>query len=247
MKIMTLNINGYGSKHGSWIARKPLIGKAIREASPDVVALQAVRKEIRLAGGVNQAAQVATAVSGFPYVAFEPASLAVDGSAEGLAFLGKNAPLETSGLRLSLPQVAEDPARRMVFQGLFRPNGQTLRVFNAHFSWIPEQNEANLREALAFLRTYEGPAVLVGDFNAPPDAASLALLAKEGWTDLWANLKEGDPGFTFEADEPDRRIDFIWANREAAERVRSIEVLRAPENDEGNRLSDHLGLVATIE
>jgi len=245
MKVMTLNINAYGTDYGPWTVRKGLIAKAVKAGAPDALALQAVRKEMRFNGGLDQAVQVASAVSGYPYVAFEPASIAPDGSSDGLAFLARSAPAETGSLRLTLKQGAEDQNRRAVFQGVFRPNGDAFRIFNAHFSWIDEQNGENVREALAYIGSFDGPAILVGDFNAPPDAPALAAIATAGWVDLWSKLRPDDPGYTFPADEPDRRIDFIWANPAAAGRARSIEVVEA-NGDGGGLLSDHLGLIAEI-
>jgi endonuclease/exonuclease/phosphatase family metal-dependent hydrolase len=43
MKIMTLNLNFYESKHGEWSVRRDLIVATIEKHAPEIVALQAVR------------------------------------------------------------------------------------------------------------------------------------------------------------------------------------------------------------
>ncbi len=245
MRVMTLNINGYGVKHGPWRLRRELIARAVETARPDVVAFQAVKLEPALEEA-DQASQIARMVPECGFAVLEPAAVGPAGAAEGQAFLSRRPPEETASLRLSVVRGDEDRTSRLVFRGLFLAGAERVSVFNAHFSWIDRQNERNIREAVAFLGAFRGPALLAGDFNAPPGSKGLAALASAGWTDLWAALKPRDPGFTFEADRPDRRIDYVWASPELKAAARSIDVVSAPANSEGARLSDHLGLVAEI-
>jgi endonuclease/exonuclease/phosphatase family metal-dependent hydrolase len=246
LKVMTLNLNGYGETHGAWRVRRDLIVQEIEEADPEVVAFQAVRREPQVENGLDQAAQIARQLSGYPYVIFEPVACRADGGAEGLAFLSRQPVIEAGSLHLTLARGAEDPARRMVFQALFSSKGSAVRLFNAHLSWIPEQNGANVHELLAYLRAFEGPALLVGDFNAPAGSDALRPLQELGWSDLWAGLRSGEEGFTFPSDQPERRIDFIWASGELAGKGRAIEV-RGLNGSRKVHLSDHLALLGEVE
>src|SRR5437763_7468404 len=54
--VLSLNIWNY---QGEWRERRERIARVIREAAPDVVGLQEVRRDPRYAFGVNQAAQLA--------------------------------------------------------------------------------------------------------------------------------------------------------------------------------------------
>src|SRR3954447_5460448 len=54
--VLSLNIWNY---QGEWRERRERIARVIREAAPDVVALQEVRRDPRYAFAVNQAAQLA--------------------------------------------------------------------------------------------------------------------------------------------------------------------------------------------
>lgn len=57
------------------------------------------------------------------------------------------------------------------------------------------------------------PQVLVGDFNAAPDAPELAPLWNE-LEDTWTAAGNGtDPGHTYPAAAPDRRIDYVTVSK----------------------------------
>lgn len=247
MKIMTLNINLHGTKHGPWPERKKLICEAIRRKNPDIVALQAVRKSPLANGGKSQAEEIAHDLTGYAHVAFQGFMEHEEGI-DGQAFLSR-VPMEKSDfLQLTvLPENMEDPYRRFVYHAVFNPGKKPFHVYNGHFSWVDAQNEANLHEAMTFIRPTEEPAVVVGDFNATSDKAPLELLRRAGWVDLWQKLKGNDPGFTFEAPSPSIRIDYVWANPAAAAGAREIHLVSGESADRKIRLSDHAGLCASFE
>ena len=62
LKVMTLNLNYYETKHGTWEERRDLIVQAIRGAQPDILALQAVRQDPDRYDGLNQASQLSRLV-----------------------------------------------------------------------------------------------------------------------------------------------------------------------------------------
>jgi endonuclease/exonuclease/phosphatase family metal-dependent hydrolase len=90
------------------------------------------------------------------------------------------------------------------------------------------------------------PVIMMGDFNATPDAPELApLLGREsGWTDAWSAAGTGSNGMTIPAApdrEPERRIDYIATN--AASRVIGCEVRITPET---RLASDHFPVIADL-
>jgi endonuclease/exonuclease/phosphatase (EEP) superfamily protein YafD len=121
-----------------------------------------------------------------------------------------------------------------------------FHLFNAHFSWVPEQARLNLDEALPYMRSFRGPAALVGDLNTPPDSDVLQPLREAGWLDVWSELRPTEAGPTFEADNPSLRIDYVWVNSELRPQVEAIEIVTGNRDESGVRLSDHLGLLATF-
>ena len=52
------------------------------------------------------------------------------------------------------------------------------------------------------------PVILVGDFNAAPEAKSVASV-RELLTDSWTTVNK-EPGFTIPVKKPNKRIDYIW-------------------------------------
>jgi len=109
------------------------------------------------------------------------------------------------------------------------------------------ENARNVVEACAYLSQFPGPALVMGDFNAPPEAPSLRGMLGDGLVDLWAELRPGEPGFTFESQAPDRRIDYVLATRDLRGRARTIALVGNGLATSRVRLSDHLGLIAVLD
>ena len=84
-------------------------------------------------------------------------------------------------------------------------------------------------------REVQGPQTLVGDLNALPEAPELAPLY-ERYNDAWPLGGEG-PGYTIGAENPTRRIDYVFVTPDVA--VRSASVPRT-------LASDHLPVVADL-
>lgn len=243
MKILTLNINGYATKHGEWDARLPLIASAIRIASPDIVALQAVRCDPGIAGGKDQSRQVFEQLEGYGTVWYEAATHFPGGITEGSALIGRESFGEKETLLLPADPACEDSNVRIVMKATVG----NVRIFNCHFSWADRQNEGNLERARTYFRSLTRPSIVVGDFNATPDKPSIRELRAEGWEDAWTLSSPGDDGFTFEADDPRMRIDYCFVGRDIARRVRETGIVSAGSGSDSARLSDHLGLLVTID
>jgi endonuclease/exonuclease/phosphatase family metal-dependent hydrolase len=243
--VDTLNINYYVDKHGSWDLRKDLICQALERTNADIIALQAVRAEPGIAGGKNQAAQLSRMLSVYPQVYFGPAEHFPDGSMHGSAILSRRPVAVRDSLPLKRQPGLEDNNQRAILYARFNLPGGPLHLFNGHFSWVREQTQENLDQALPFIGAVQGPALLVGDLNIPSDSDLLDRLREAGWTDAWEKLHPGQDGFTFEADHPYMRIDYAWANASLAPKLHDIEIIR---HDTGlARLSDHLGLKIDLD
>ena len=249
MKIMTLNLNFYEGKHGPWLLRRELITDAVRECRPDVIAFQAVRKDPGVESGKDQATQLAERLPEYPHVVFQPAGDLGDGKQDGSAFLSRIAPAEVGFRTLSRgtdrPGESPDPAPRIVLYA--RIASSSLGLFNSHYSWVYSQAASNVEEALAYMNRVTGPRLLVGDLNTTPDTDVMHRLTVEGWTDAWAALRPSEDGYTFESDKPEKRIDYAWASRELRPYLRTVELVMEKPNRHGARLSDHLGLLVTLD
>ena len=134
---------------------------------------------------------------------------------------------------------------RSALRTMLELDGGTLWVTNTHLSTGNPQRRADQVAALAALHTGSMEAgVLVGDFNARPDAPELAALHGR-FADAWELAEERDDrsgwrfwqhdeGLTHPAHSPHRRIDQVWVTPEIA--VLGARVLDA------RGASDHLPL-----
>jgi endonuclease/exonuclease/phosphatase family metal-dependent hydrolase len=246
LKIMTLNINYYVDKHGTWSDRKGLILEAVQAKGPDILALQAVKKDPDVHNGQDQAGQLASELEGFSYVVFQPVMQHSDGSEDGSAFLSRLPILEHQALPLTTLPGLDDPNQRAVLNGLFQTSLGPLRVFNAHFSWVSKQTKKNLDEAIPYFDSFRETSVLLGDLNTSPESELVRTLQQSGWLDAWEILNHDQDGFSFEAGNASLRIDYIWIRPGLQQSLKKIELVSESENRSGTHLSDHLGLLATF-
>ncbi|TFV63473.1 UNVERIFIED_ORG: endonuclease [Bacillus sp. AZ43] len=138
---------------------------------------------------------------------------------------------------------------RIALRTMLELDGSTLWVTATHLTTRSAEERSAQVAALAALHTEEMAAgVLVGDFNARPDAPELAPLHAR-FTDAWElaadrgdqagwRFWQRDEGHTHPARSPHRRIDQAWVSPGVA--VASARVLDA----EG--ASDHLPLVVDL-
>ena len=247
LTVMTQNLNYYGDRHGKWPDRRKLLCDAISRLRPDVVALQAVCSDPHIEEGADQATQLSRLLPDYRYVFFYPANIEDGGREEGSAILSRMPAREPGVRELSMRKGLEDANPRVVQHARFDLERNSLNIFNAYFSWVAEQAADNIDESLAFLGKADGPALLVGDFNTPSDSPLLDRLKAAGYVDLWAHAHPGEDGYTFEADDPDRRIDYAWANEALLRRVDAIELVGLEHRHQPVRLSDHLGLSVSLD
>ncbi len=239
--LMTLNINFDVDKHGAWPLRRDAVVRAIREAGPDIVALQAVQRDPT----GDQAVELARLLPGYSHVTFEPAGSRGDGTDYGMAVLSRTAPSDVRLFRLSYTP-SEDPFRRLVLHTVYPMEPAPLHVFNAHLSWVPAVASQNVHELTGYVGSASGFGVILGDFNTLPESAALDPLRQTGWTDGWPEVNANDPGYTFEAPTPDRRIDYVWVNALLRPRLGEMKLVRAAGPPPGIDLSDHFGLGVTL-
>ena len=116
-------------------------------------------------------------------------------------------------------------------------HGRELVFLNTHIDYRPDDDERllNAAEMLEVIQAYRGqPIILCGDFNDTPGSRTHQKLA-QAFADTWAAAGTAD-GFTIPAEQPRKRIDYIWLAKESP-----IDVLRlwVPQSE----ASDHLPVV----
>jgi len=138
---------------------------------------------------------------------------------------------------------------RSALRTMLELDGGTLWVTGTHLTTRSPEERGEQVEALAALHSEGmGAGVLVGDFNARPDAAELDPL-RVRFTDAWdlAHDREDrarwrfwqrDEGLTHPAHSPHRRIDQVWVSP-------GVTVAAAQVLDAGGA-SDHLPLMVEL-
>ena len=165
LRIITLNLSYLADKHGPWEKRKDAILNMLRDRNPHIIALQAVAQHPGRYGGKDQAYQLCEGLHDFQSHYFEKAQT-MDGANHGIAVIAKFPILEKSHIKLQrLPNV-DDGNERVMLKTVFSRPGGKFALYNAHFSWVHEQAETNIREAFEFMHR-DGPtaAIIAGDMN----------------------------------------------------------------------------------
>jgi len=114
--------------------------------------------------------------------------------------------------------------------------GTAVRVFNTHLDYRadPRVREKQVQEMLAYIGDAREPTLVLGDLNASPDAIELQPLLRR-LRDTWHS--KGEPGFTYPADKPVMRIDYVLASKHFGVRSASVPVTEA---------SDHRPVLADL-
>jgi len=259
LRIATLNVWG---TNGPWPQRLALIRRELARLRPDVVGLQEVQRH----DGYCQAREI---TEGLGYeIAYAPACER-DGRIQGNAVLSR-LPIREQCC-FSLPDGGHEP-RALLYTLIETAYGE-LPCFVTHLNWQQDHGAIRLEQVrftvarVAEFAWPELPPVIMGDFNADPDADEVRFLrglavvddVSVYFADAWAYGGDGSAGATFDrandyarqAREPSRRIDYIFTGGDdllRGEPLRTELAFTEPEVLDGVRVwpSDHFGLVSDI-
>lgn len=203
---------------------------AIREASPDIVALQEV--DVHWAERSNfadeasaLAARLHMSVRFAPIYHLAPSSDTAAPREFGVALLSRFPIVRWSNDSLTRLSTQEpDPVpRRMpgLLDATVDIHGTLVRILNTHLDYRkdPHVRAAQVSEMLNYLANDSTRTIVCGDMNAGPTAPELQPLLHR-LRDTWT--QPTDSGFTYPADHPTERIDYVLVTSDF--RVRSTRV-----------------------
>ncbi|MFN0100569.1 MAG: endonuclease/exonuclease/phosphatase family protein [Bryobacteraceae bacterium] len=196
LRVLTWNIH-----HGEGIDGKldfARIGRVIRDARPDIVALQEVDVRTERIKGRDTVRELErlTGMRGI-----FGASMQFEGGGYGNAVLVNGTVL---GSRVFPIGASEGMEPRSLLMVEMRPYRCSLDIafFSTHFDHKSEEDRmagaavANLPISL--------PAILAGDLNAPPDDLVIGTLMQQ-----WASATKGPVYLTSPSENPKRQIDYV--------------------------------------
>jgi endonuclease/exonuclease/phosphatase family metal-dependent hydrolase len=232
----TVRVMSYNIQHGRGLDGKvnlERIAEVIRREGADIVALQEVDKGVARTDRRDLTAELAS-LTGMAGVFSN--NFHFQGGEYGNAILTRFPVLSATNLHYRMLRPKE---QRGLLQVTLDVQGRRLVVMNTHIDYRGDDSERllNVGQIEEIVNGYGGlPVIVCGDFNDDP-GSRVHQRMKERFDDAWEQAGQGS-GFTFSADQPRKRIDYIWVRRGSdLEPVRAAVV--------ASDASDHLPL--TVE
>jgi len=262
LRCLTLNLWGAEPPLDQ---RMALVAEGLRGLAPDVVTLQEVRE---VPGRLPNQAETLASAAGFSYV-FAPAT-PFGGGQEGLAILARQPILEHEALEL--PH-AESKERRILLSARVQNGRGSVWIHTTHLNYRlthGQQREDQVQAIAASVagRTSDSPQIVMGDFNARPEADEIRFMRglttlgnhRTYFQDAWDRMNLGIPGLTWARAnpytaklaflEPDRRLDYIFVTPMRGDgrgTVLSCAMVFDTPGVDAVYASDHFGLLAEIQ
>jgi endonuclease/exonuclease/phosphatase family metal-dependent hydrolase len=238
IRVMTYNIRSGNGNLDSTAA-------AIRAQAPDIVALQEV--DVHWADRSAFADQVSALATKLGMAAQFAPIYSLPGLTPGspprefgVALLTRYPVVRFRNDSIARLSTQVPNARPALAPGLLDAildvHGQPVRVFNTHLDYRkdPAVRAQQVHEMLGFIGDIEVPTLVFGDLNAAPNAPELQPLLAT-LHDAWSG--QADAGFTYPAEAPRERIDYVLVSPRFT--VRSVRV-------PATQASDHRPVVAEL-
>ncbi|MCG7392675.1 endonuclease/exonuclease/phosphatase family protein [Microvirga sp. ACRRW] len=217
------------------------IAEVIAACEADIVALQEVRVGRTRPGEIDQAANVADRLGMDLY--FQP-TIKILGEQYGIAILTKHPASMVKCGRLPTQSTKPSFEKRSALWVCTEIDGQKVNVINAHLSL--RSGERRTQASALVGGEWMGhpecadPAILLGDFNAPPYSRSYRMISNH-LRDAQLSNSHGQPQPTFHTRAPVLRLDHVFVSK-------SVEVVNAaPVRNALTRVaSDHFPLLAEL-
>lgn len=232
LRVMSYNIHvGVGMDKKLDLQR---IANVINRERPDLVGLQEVDRVVQRTQRIDEIVELAKMTRMDYAFAF---NLAYQGGQYGVAILSRLPIMATEHRHLKNLREAE---RRGFIRAEIKFHGRRLDFVTTHLDYqFHDGRLFETQQLLAALQDLKAPLIVVGDFNDLPDGQSYQLM-RQLFDDAWTNANGSNAGFTYPADKPAKRIDYIFTRRSDGIRTKRAWVVNT-------QASDHIPVVADLE
>jgi len=231
LRIMTYNIHvGVGMDKKLDLQR---IADVINKEKPDLVGLQEVDRGVKRTEGKDEIAELAK-MTRMDY-AFAH-NLDFQGGKYGVAILSRFLLQNVDHQMFANKREAE---RRGMLHVEVEVDKQLVHFVTTHLDYQYEDGRVfETEQMLKLLSDVKGPLIVVADMNDEPtgDAYKL-MLGKFG--DSWIASRATGDGFSYPADKPIKRIDYVFYRADAF-KVKSARVVET-------LASDHVSVIADLQ
>ena len=232
LRVMTYNIHvGVGMDKKLDL---PRIAGVINAQHPDLVGLQEVDRGVARTQRIDEIAEIAKLTRMDYAFAF---NLRYQGGQYGVAILS-HFPIMATDHRLY--QNTREAERRGFIRAEVNVRGRLINFATTHLDYQYEDGRLfEARQLLAALKDVKGPLIVVGDFNDIAAGQAYQLMRYQ-FGDAWTENRAADEGFSYPADKPAKRIDYIFFRSTDRVRTRRAWIVETP-------ASDHVPVVADLE
>ena len=248
LRIVTQNIWG---KNNQWQNRADAIGRNMDDLDVDIVCIQESAPE-------HFEYLKSHSFSRFPFAYYAPSDGgSVTPSPQGLAMFSRLPALDSGKVDIARERETRNPWMRIVqYVKVELLTGHSLAVFNTHLFLSCGQKESGIKSCLEVMRREQFAGcqhILTGDFNINFDTQPeyMAPLERQAYVDLWTAKNGSESGYTapYHLDRPlAKRIDGHFTQRVNLDWVVSVSLVNTePINDGSLLLSDHIGVMATMD
>jgi endonuclease/exonuclease/phosphatase family metal-dependent hydrolase len=232
LRVMTFNIHtGVGVDKKLNLQR---IADVITKERPDLVGLQEVDRGVRRTEGIDEIAELAR-MTRMDY-AFGH-NLDYQEGQYGIAILSKFLLQKIDHRKYENRREAE---RRGMLRVEVDVGGRRIDFATTHLDYQSDDGRLfETEQLLRFLADVKNPLIVVGDFNDEPDGGAYKLMLPT-FVDSWIGSRAKADGFSYSAEKPSKRIDYIFYRSSDGVRAKKAWVVRTP-------ASDHLPVMAELE
>ncbi len=209
------------------------IADVILKEKPDLVGLQEVDRGVQRTEGKDEIAELAK-MTHMDY-AFAH-NLDFQGGQYGVAMLSR---FLLNNVEHRMFENKREAERRGMLRAEVDVGGKLVNFVTTHLDYQYSDGRVfETEQLLKFLENVNGPLILVADMNDEPTGDAYKLISSR-LSDAWVASREKSDGFSYPADKPIKRIDYVFfrGGELKARKALTVETLA----------SDHVPVVVDLE